>query len=126
MGQLLPLFMGFPMELLLPLGMLCPMPPLTLPTLTPPWFTTPSTLDSSTPLLRLMSTMLQVMLLMMPVRIHILADGETLSRLWKEVKAGVLCVPCTSGSYCSGGALQLHPDNPHHAGALRLCIYGGQ
>ncbi len=39
-----------------------------------------------------------------------------------EKKVWLLCIGGDSG----GGALQLHPDDPHHPGALRLRIHGRQ
>nr|BDT51835.1 tubulin alpha 8 trucated form [Homo sapiens] len=60
------------------------------------------------------------------LRLHFSADGTPLPGLWQEIQAGVCHLPSPPGLYCSGGALQLHPDHPHHTGTFRLCFHGGQ
>merc|ERR1712154_567152 len=48
------------------------------------------------------------------------------SSTWKEIQAGVRHLPRPSGVHRRRGALQLHPDHPHHPGALRLRLHGRQ
>merc|ERR1712243_481845 len=59
------------------------------------------------------------------VWIHFTAHGEPVSGLRQEIEAGVCNLPCSTGSHCSGGALQLHPHHSHHPRAHRLCFHGG-
>ncbi|XP_066040626.1 tubulin alpha chain-like 3 isoform X2 [Chamaea fasciata] len=60
------------------------------------------------------------------LRLHLSADGASLRGVQQEVQAGILGLPGPAGVHGRGGALQLHPDHAHHAGALGLLLHGGQ